>query len=355
MINHIPSHRPERQEGASRGERSKPANVPKDNQFRKTMDKRSKKEEEEEEFGVSETPEESPSLFDLSRSTKMKSKTPQMSQTPHKGVSEEGSSLSKPNSSFVEAKSEVGESEDLIEESPDLSEGLEGEEALTQEMKKKQSSSLKQVREGQESGVLDKVKGPKEKTSEKSIESSSSSKKKSGSKVEEMKPEMMGGVGGPIQEVGLHSEKVQDSRVTSTSTISEIANQIVDGIQEMRKGDEMKTMVTLKHPPILAGATITLTASDHARREFNISFANLSQHGKVFLDLQLQEVSLIQKLGEKQIMVHQLTTSTAKETLISVGEAQASKDRNDQQQQEEQQQQQRQRRQFFEPDEEAEG
>lgn len=118
----------------------------------------------------------------------------------------------------------------------------------------------------------------------------------------------------------------------------------------MRKGDLTSTIITLRHPPVMAGSTITLTSSANANREFNISFANLSPDAKVFLDRKLKEDSLTETLERKGIIVHNVTTTTEPEKVISADAGQASKDRQDQQQE----QQQQQKRQSFQGTEEEE-
>ncbi len=120
--------------------------------------------------------------------------------------------------------------------------------------------------------------------------------------------------------------QLQESQASRASTIREIAAQIVESIQIMRKDDLTTTLVTLRHPPILEGATISLTTSDHAKREFNISFANLSPQAKLFIDRKLNEDSLTATLERKGIIVHMLTTTTQPETLIKTESGQATRD-----------------------------
>ena len=143
----------------------------------------------------------------------------------------------------------------------------------------------------------------------------------------------------PIQGAGFLTEKTQEVQQPHRSaTIRDLAAQIIDRIQVMRKEDQTSTIITLRHPPILSGATITLTASDHAKREFNITFANLSPDAKLFLDRKLKEDSLTQNLERKGIVVHNLTTTTQAETVITADAGQGAKERHDQQQEQQQQQ-----------------
>jgi hypothetical protein len=153
------------------------------------------------------------------------------------------------------------------------------------------------------------------------------------------------------QTVNLHttkSEILEES--TSQSSIRDLAARIIEKIQTMRSEGKTDTIVTLRNPPMLEGSTMTLTALDGAKREFNISFTNLSDAGKMFLDRKLTEDNLTQILDRKGIVVHTLTTTTLVEIPISTdADNQLARD-----QQREQQEQQRQRRpQNFEEEESA--
>ena len=133
-----------------------------------------------------------------------------------------------------------------------------------------------------------------------------------------------------------------------SNTIRDLATQIIDRIQVMTKGNETQTMITLRHPPVLEGATITLTSSDHAKQEFNISFANLSPEAKLLLDNKLRDDPLSAALERRGITVHILTTSTQPEqALIHTYSDQHERQEQGQQRQEQGQQRQRQHKQPF--------
>jgi hypothetical protein len=157
-------------------------------------------------------------------------------------------------------------------------------------------------------------------------------------------------VSASIQSVTFQTEKAaqEEQGVARSTTIKDLAAQIIERIQVMRREDQTSTMITLRHPPVLEGATITLTTSDHAKREFNISFANLSPEAKSFLDRQLTENSLTETLERKGIIVHTLTTSTQPENLLNVEAGKTFRDRQDKQQEQQQQQQQKKKEEFEE-------
>ncbi len=129
------------------------------------------------------------------------------------------------------------------------------------------------------------------------------------------------------------TEKIQNSeKIVSSRTVGDLADQIIDRIQVMHKGHETQTTITLRHPPVLEGATITLTTSNNLKNNLNISFANLSPEAKALLDRKLAEDPLTTRLASKGIIVQRLTTSTQMDVPLLVDTGQTFQDRQQQQQ-----------------------
>lgn len=135
------------------------------------------------------------------------------------------------------------------------------------------------------------------------------------------------------------------------ATIRELAARIIEKIQTMRTEGKTDTIVTLRNPPMLEGATMTLSAMDGAKREFNISFTNLTDAGKLFLDRKLSEDNLTQILERKGIIVNTLRTTTLPELPLATDSD--NRFYRDQQQRDEQQQQQRRQNQTFDAEDTA--
>lgn len=136
--------------------------------------------------------------------------------------------------------------------------------------------------------------------------------------------------------------------------VEEIARQIVDAVHLMRIEGRTDTIVTLRHPPLLAGSQVTLTTFEHAKGEFNISFSNLTSQGKTFLDQQLAQNNLQDSLERKGIVVHTLTTTTQVDNPLAMRADQPQRDPDQQQQQRQQQQQQEQQQQRQQQEQEQE-
>ena len=116
---------------------------------------------------------------------------------------------------------------------------------------------------------------------------------------------------GSVQSAQFQSEKVQiNKEPVSDSNIKEIVRQLVDRIEVMQQGNETTTTITLREPPIMAGATVRLTTTESTKNEFNISFANLSPDAKALIDRKLNDGSLEAALDRKGIVVTGMTTTT---------------------------------------------
>ena len=100
----------------------------------------------------------------------------------------------------------------------------------------------------------------------------------------------------------------------------QIIDKLVDSITVVQKEGLTETVVSLRHPPLLEGATLTLTATDEAKNEFNIVFSSLTEAAKAFLDKRLERDSLSTALGQQGFIVNTLITTTQKEITINPGQ-----------------------------------
>ena len=101
--------------------------------------------------------------------------------------------------------------------------------------------------------------------------------------------------------------------VLPATNIQDIINQMVSKVTEIKDTGRTETVVTLKHPPLFAGADIVVTSFDSAKGEFNISFENLTQAAKNILDMQSNRDSLLLALEQKGYNVHIITATTLAE------------------------------------------
>lgn len=92
--------------------------------------------------------------------------------------------------------------------------------------------------------------------------------------------------------------------------VQQIVDQIVDKIYTLKVDGKTETVLVLKHPPVLAGAELALTAYDHARGEFNIAIHNLTQAAQAFLEQHNVRLGLKQALEDRGYTVHVVATTT---------------------------------------------
>lgn len=116
------------------------------------------------------------------------------------------------------------------------------------------------------------------------------------------------------QESSVNLNLRTEKAVIPASHIQEIIDQMVAKVTEIKNTGTTETVVTLKHPPMFAGATVVVTAFDNAKNEFNISIENLTQAAKNLVDLQTNRDSLLLALEQKGYAIHILTTTTITET-----------------------------------------
>ena len=129
---------------------------------------------------------------------------------------------------------------------------------------------------------------------------------------------------------------------TPIPNLQQIIDQIVDKVYTLKTQGTTETVMTLRFPPILSGATLTVSAFDSARGEFNITFSDLSPAAKELLDMQQAQNSLQRALQDKGYTVHIVITTTETENRISFDESQPQQNERDQEDQQGQQQQQQQ-------------
>lgn len=394
MVNSNFSIFPTKDNRTEQNERTKPNTAPPSgDRFRKSMKEREEKRESE---LVPE--EEAPSLFELSKS---KGKGGKPVPTSKKASSEKGglSSLSKTKQegsenisenetpsydedkyivdeepSSYEESSLPGESEESYSEEKDFSEVMVPNASVGDEENKFQSTNAekfgqKPVPELSEKNewvaptpkVKEPIKPPLEATKNVQItnkiqtqpqESKTTSDKPSkvSSKKENQeekktstsseRKEVEGSVFAPTPAMSFHAETSGKPDVvsqTSRKEIADLVSELVKRIEVMQKGNETHTTITLSHPPAFKDATITLTNTESAKREFNISFANLSSQGKILLDQALRDNSLVDRMKEKNLIIHVVTTSTEPQTLFTAeAPSDSSRERGGQQQQQQQ-------------------
>ncbi|MEI8365759.1 MAG: hypothetical protein WCF65_05005 [Parachlamydiaceae bacterium] len=109
--------------------------------------------------------------------------------------------------------------------------------------------------------------------------------------------------------------------IPPTTSIQDIINQLVGKVVEMKDNGKTETIITLKNPPLFAGANIVVTAFDSAKGEFNLTFENLSQSAKNMLDMRANQQSLMSALQQKGYAVHIVTTTTLMENRPVIADA----------------------------------
>ena len=109
----------------------------------------------------------------------------------------------------------------------------------------------------------------------------------------------------------------QDGMGSHTFTMHQVISKVVEAIQVIEKSGLTETVVSLRYPPILEGATLTLSTNGDANKAFGIAFSSLTEAGKAFLDMRVTKDSLTHALEQQGFVVNSLTTTTLKEITIN--------------------------------------
>lgn len=112
--------------------------------------------------------------------------------------------------------------------------------------------------------------------------------------------------------IAFQTEKAAEEKeaVTTSRTIKEIVDQLVEGMRIVKTQALTETIVTLKHPPLFEGVDVRLMTLNSDKRELNIAFTNLSEQAKNFIDQRLHQDSLSLALEQKGFVVHTIITTT---------------------------------------------
>jgi len=115
----------------------------------------------------------------------------------------------------------------------------------------------------------------------------------------------------PTQQI----QPVQEPKSLVKPDLQQIIDQIISKLYTIEKSGKTDTLIKLKHPPLFAGSGIVVTSFDTAKKEFNITFENLTAAAKQILDLRENQDALKLALEQKGYTVHIITATTLSETV----------------------------------------
>jgi len=114
------------------------------------------------------------------------------------------------------------------------------------------------------------------------------------------------------------TENVQ--RPDQVKQIEEIIDQIVNKVYILKQEGKTDTVMTLRYPPMFAGAQLRVTSYDTARGEFNLSFSQLSNEAKAVLDMQQARNDLQRHLEQRGYTAHIVVVTTEKDDPVIAAE-----------------------------------
>ncbi len=207
---------------------------------------------------------------------------------------------------------------------PKFKEAMERDSTKSQAKLKKHSKGL-----DEESGELDeiKLKGDKEEQPSLFDLTANKPKKKADQQTQKLETSMHNQQGFQEPKAGVSTNFSVESSPYSqqASPIQKVVEKLVSEIQMIEAQGKTNTVVTLNQPGIFKGANLVITSFESAKGEFNLSFENLTQQGKLLLESNMD--SLKQNLEQKGYVTHIITTTTMEETkVVDTGETAFARD-----------------------------
>lgn len=95
--------------------------------------------------------------------------------------------------------------------------------------------------------------------------------------------------------IARNPEPVKETR----PPILEVIQQTIEALTVLKTREESTITISIKQPPMFAGATIKIVESTTAKNEFNITFDNLTPEARRLIETQTNQVHLQQALLEK--------------------------------------------------------
>lgn len=114
------------------------------------------------------------------------------------------------------------------------------------------------------------------------------------------------------------------------SNMQELIKQLTEQLAVLKQNGRTDTIMTLKHPPLFAGAELKITEFSSAKGEFNLTFHNLSPEAKALIDSQANQNALRHGLEGKGFALH-IVTSTSEPAPIATAEADRGREEGDEQ------------------------
>jgi hypothetical protein len=105
------------------------------------------------------------------------------------------------------------------------------------------------------------------------------------------------------------------TKAADASTLSEtravtasLAEQMIEKLVQIEKGDRLETTLTLKYPPLFENVQIRIDQYHSAQKEFNITFINLTNpDARALIEMKPNQEALHKALAEQGYVLHMIT------------------------------------------------
>jgi len=127
--------------------------------------------------------------------------------------------------------------------------------------------------------------------------------------------------------------EIASAATRARATAAALAEQMISGLQLIEKSDRTETVITLKYPPLFENVEIRITEFHTAKKEFNLTFLNLTDpDARALVETRANQEILRTQLFERGYVLHTITIEPKIELAEPGTFKEGSKSREDRQQ-----------------------
>lgn len=124
----------------------------------------------------------------------------------------------------------------------------------------------------------------------------------------------------PVSQVNMRLASVdQTEKTTATKKLLlQLADELAASMKVMQAQDRTETSITLKHPPIFSGVSLIVTEFQSAKKDFNLTFFNLTNpEARALIEMKQNQEALRMALNDRGYNLQMITIEPKMEVKVS--------------------------------------
>ncbi len=124
----------------------------------------------------------------------------------------------------------------------------------------------------------------------------------------------------PVSQVNVRSAPIdQTEKTTATKKLlMQLVDELATSLKVMAAQDRHETSITLKHPPIFSGVSLIVTEFQSAKKDFNLTFFNLTNpEARALIEMKQNQEALRMALNDKGYNLQMITIEPKMEIKVA--------------------------------------